>query len=466
MDMNYETSDKDLSFDKGIGYFERCSRQETEQQWTQQMQENLCEFLSTINTAMFVNYLMSNQSECYTYCGIRNVNVTLANGRRVKVPSAAFLLQRVKLRGRARKKKAKSLFHPALELLGFIDKLSPEYLSIVVRAAVSCSSFESAQRELEFRGIKVSTEQIRKLTYKYADCFMSKRVENALDGSEKQAGLILEITVDGGRTRMREEVKKKNQVRKKASYVGNWREPVLFSIRVLNKKGELAQGVPQLMDATMENWKYGFALLKEYLSHYNLKEAKQITFIADGSKSIWSNIKPMFNDLKVDKYQEVVDFIHARQNLNEVISLINKHQPSQKKQKETKETLYEYLWQGKIDEIKNYIVDFFGKKRRDKKAALKKMNNYFGVQERFQYERIKKEGRPIGSGTVESAIRRVINMKLKNNGTFWLKNNCERVLYLRCQLLTKRWEILQGKLETRRCNLYNFKDLDATYQAA
>lgn len=430
-----------------------------EDNWTKMIEVELHEILSGLNALLCVKSIMANQQDNYTYAGIRIVSVTLANGRKIKVSSAAFVQQAQRTAGRPPKRRSNVFFHPALELFGFIDKKSPEYLSAVVRTAVSSSSFQAAAAELQFRGIKISAEQIRKISYKYADIFMAHRVENALDGSEKQAGLILEITADGGRTRMRENVKLKNKVRKKGSFEGNWREPVLFSIRVLNKKGDLKYEIPQLMDATMGNWKSAFVLLEQYLGYYNLKEAKQITFIADGSQSIWPNVKPMMKRLNVSKYEEVVDFMHARQNMNEVIALINKNQSSKVDKEATKQQIYDLLWEGDIKSIKNYIIEFFGQKRRDKKAALKKIENYFGNEERFAYSELKKAGHPIGSGTVESAIRRVINMKMKSNGIFWLENNCERMFYLRCQFLTGRWGILQDKLEDRRLNLYKTNDL-------
>ena len=96
------------------------------------------------------------------------------------------------------KQQRQVVFHPALELLGFINKKSPGYLSNVARAAVSSASFQAAASELSYRGIKVSAEQVRKMTYQHADLFMKQRIENVLDGCEKQARLILEISADGG----------------------------------------------------------------------------------------------------------------------------------------------------------------------------------------------------------------------------------------------------------------------------
>jgi hypothetical protein len=36
----------------------------------------------------------------------------------------------------------------------------------------------------------------------------------------------------------------------------------------------------------------------------------------------------------------------------------------------------------------------------------------------------------LGSGAIESSIRRVINLRLKGNGIFWLEENAEAILAL------------------------------------
>jgi len=49
-------------------------------------------------------------------------------------------------------------------------------------------------------------------------------------------------------------------------------------------------------------------------------------------------------------------------------------------------------------------------------------------------------GRPLGSGAIESAIRRVINLRLKGNGICWREENVEAMLVLRAAALTGRWQ--------------------------
>ncbi len=49
-------------------------------------------------------------------------------------------------------------------------------------------------------------------------------------------------------------------------------------------------------------------------------------------------------------------------------------------------------------------------------------------------------GYPIGSGTVESACKRLIGARLKGAGMCWSKRGSQGVLTLRAELLSDRWE--------------------------
>jgi hypothetical protein len=53
-----------------------------------------------------------------------------------------------------------------------------------------------------------------------------------------------------------------------------------------------------------------------------------------------------------------------------------------------------------------------------------------------EYKIFRKSGLPTGSGTVESAIRRVINLRIKGTGLFWKREHAENVIFLRSLVLT------------------------------
>jgi hypothetical protein len=58
----------------------------------------------------------------------------------------------------------------------------------------------------------------------------------------------------------------------------------------------------------------------------------------------------------------------------------------------------------------------------------------------LNYAKVLAHKLPIGSGAIESLIRQVINLRIKGNSKFWLKNNAEVMLHLRCQWIAKNWD--------------------------
>ncbi|MDQ6993526.1 MAG: hypothetical protein Q9M31_08620, partial [Mariprofundus sp.] len=94
------------------------------------------------------------------------------------------------------------------------------------------------------------------------------------------------------------------------------------------------------------------------------------------------------------------------------------------------------LWAGNIDEISELVKEKLTGKRKALKAASKKLSEYFGNHAKFQYQTFSDNGLSTGSGTIESAIRRVINLRIKGTGLFWKKEHAENILLLRSLVLT------------------------------
>jgi hypothetical protein len=149
-----------------------------------------------------------------------------------------------------------------------------------------------------------------------------------------------------------------------------------------------------------------------------------------------------------------LDYTHAKQNLNEIIDCIPKRLKSRKK---IEKQLKNKLWQGDVEAIKQLIDDNL--KTRQKSKAGKKWHNYFEKNStRMQYQTFKDAMLPCGSGCVESAIRRVINLRLKSAGSFWLKQVAEYMLFLRSALLSGCWKIFMTKFSRREYhNLMKFE---------
>jgi hypothetical protein len=72
-----------------------------------------------------------------------------------------------------------------------------------------------------------------------------------------------------------------------------------------------------------------------------------------------------------------------------------------------------------------------------------------GKDGHMAYRGLRARGLPMGSGAIESAIRRVVNLRLKGNGLLWYEENAEAMLVLRAAALTNRWEELLEHVRQR-----------------
>ena len=86
-------------------------------------------------------------------------------------------------------------------------------------------------------------------------------------------------------------------------------------------------------------------------------------------------------------------------------------------------------------------------KRRQKKAlnheGLQKCIKYIENRPgQFEYKKAKEKGLPIGSGKVESSHRSLIQKRLKKPGTWWLRENAEKMADLRTLRANGGWKFL------------------------
>ncbi len=180
-----------------------------------------------------------------------------------------------------------------------------------------------------------------------------------------------------------------------------------------------------------------FELLKEYLLSINLNEASEIVFCADGGQGIWPRTEKLISELGLSNAKRILDYTHAKQNIGIVKKLISDAlKLSDKQSRVLSKQVRELLWSGDINGISDLVREKLAGKRKAPKAALKKLNEYFGDHSKFQYKTFRDNGLPTGSGTVESAIRRVINLRIKGTGLFWKREHAENIIFLRSLVLT------------------------------
>lgn len=76
---------------------------------------------------------------------------------------------------------------------------------------------------------------------------------------------------------------------------------------------------------------------------------------------------------------------------------------------------------------------------------------HHGESGRLSYPYFRSPGLPCGSGSIESGIRRLINLRLKSNSMFWTSAHAESMLQVRSQVIPGGWDkSLKARGEFRR----------------
>jgi hypothetical protein len=419
----------------------------------QHLAEHIQEVLETLmHDKWFISVLCSIAGKSgVSFEGYRLVSVSVLNDQRILV-SAPYFYNRVKEKKKGRKKKGRNKgnnidCYLGLWRIGMIGSFSGNLASEICKMALLSPSKDMAVRLLSDKGININVKTLRKIIRHVGQTGLSRRGVISMDQKQTTPSGTLVIGIDGGRLRERQtKPGRKKQDMQRQGYTTDWKEPVLFTMYLTDDNGNVDKSFQPLYDATMQGKDYAFELMEDYLDAIDTSAISRVVFCGDGAPWIWSRAEDLLTRRFQDKQTwQILDYTHAKQALEEILDFL----PARYKETDKIRTvLKEALWEGQIDRIEKLIRINFTGKRREK--ALNKWDNYFhGNEKRMQYSRFRDEGLPQGSGCVESAIRRVINLRLKSCGSFWKKENAETYLFLRSQLITGRWNTFFGNLTNR-----------------
>jgi len=253
------------------------------------------------------------------------------------------------------------------------------------------------------------------------------------------------IGVDGGRVRIREGGERgRRRPNGHRGFHANWREPKLFSVYVINEKGRPIRNIPSLYEATMGGPKKTFELLVAELKLRGIADAKEIIVVTDGASWIWNRSAelPSLLGVSEDKVTRVADFYHAIEHLQAIAD--SRNDWASKDVKRWVKTHKRFLLQGRVEKV---IADARGLRRSRNRNLIRREVAYFQRLKPFMhYNFYRDHAIPIGSGAVESAIRRVVNLRLKGPGIFWKRETVEKMLHLRAYLKASRWNELMCRV--------------------
>lgn len=154
-------------------------------------------------------------------------------------------------------------------------------------------------------------------------------------------------------------------------------------------------------------------------------------FIGDGAKWIWKMVELYYPDAT-----QILDWYHASQYLYKIAD-----EAFETKSEEYKvwiDRMKTLLWDGRIEQLITEC-EFFADKPAASKAANAAMTFYSNNKKRMNYAHFREEGYFIGSGTIESAAKRLGELRLKEAGARWTRDGAVYTAKARAAWLGEEW---------------------------
>jgi hypothetical protein len=174
-------------------------------------------------------------------------------------------------------------------------------------------------------------------------------------------------------------------------------------------------------------------------ARWGLEKCRQSVLIGDGAPWIWERLGPIF-----DESVQIVDWFHAAGHLWACGKVLHPEIKGTTSQacKDWVEPHKQLLWNGQVNELLAALAHELKRVRaKAKRAALESLMTYLtNQQSRMTYQQFRDQGLDIGSGTVESACKHVVQSRLKRAGTRWQTANAQAVLSLRTCHLNGLWD--------------------------
>ena len=367
----------------------------------------------------------------------RQVNVQFQRG--APVPLRATYYRRNRSNTLRREK---GLF-PAFVVLGIHEHASPAAAAQMARSACAVASLEEAAAWLcDTGGLEVDIKTLRRVTRRFGQRARAGLPGNLPALQVDGKGRSVVISVDGGRLRIRRDKAGARTRKGRRRYHTDWREPLLLHIYVLGPDGRLDRAFTPLIDGTLGGPDALFNMLRLYWPLFNALQPARVLLIADGAPWIWARFTALIQEQLFagpNAIVQLIDFYHAVQHLGTFADACT-HWPRARRTR-WRNHARQLLRAGKIEDVMEEMQGLMVRRPRSK--ALKRDFHYFQRnRRRFAYAWARRLRLPIGSGPMESAIRRVINLRLKGPGIFWHEDSAEAMIMIRTFYKAQRWNEL------------------------
>jgi hypothetical protein len=351
--------------------------------------------------------------------------------------------------GKGRGREGSGLY-PELAAYQISEGCSPNVQSEAGRL-VGLLPIEQARAELARKGQELDEKAVRRIASELGAQILTVRTRDLmrfragdLPAGNELAGKDIAVEVDGGRVRVRTVIKKvrHNGKTKRKKFKVEWREPKVVIIFEVGPKGRMVRGSCPVIDGTLQGPNALIELVAFHLHRLGAAKANSVTFAADGAPWIWKRLDWVIArvGLEAGRVTEVLDWCHGVHHLSAALAGL----PLTDGQRNAHyKRLRALLKKGSsrivIEELKTLAAGLA-----DDSAAWREIRYLVKHSDagRMRYQYFRRRGVPLGSGAIESTIRRVINLRLKGNGIYWTEDNAEAVFQLRAAVVSGRWEAI------------------------
>jgi hypothetical protein len=349
--------------------------------------------------------------------------------------------------GKGRGREGSGLY-PELAAFRISEGCSPNAQSEVGRL-VGLLTIEQARTELAREGLELDEKAIRRIAGELGAQILATRTRDLLRFrlGELPAGSAftdknVAVGIDGGRVRVRTVVEtiRISGKRKRKKFRVEWREPKVVILFEVDKKGRMVRGSRPVIDGTLQGPDALIELVAFHLHRMGAAGAHAVTFAADGAPWIWKRLDWVIAQAKLDpnRVVEVLDWCHAVHHLSVALASLPL---TESQRKGLYKRLRGLLKEGKSRDVIAELKVLAPKEPDDSPMwrEIRYLTKHSDAG-RLRYHSFRRRGVPMGSGAIESTIRRVINLRLKGNGIYWTEENAEAVFQLRAAVVSGRWE--------------------------
>jgi len=388
--------------------------------------------------------------------GVRMTSVLLLGGTRVVIETPYLREDRRGRRGRRRRTRGPhgAGCYPVLEALGIADHVSPATRSEIALHVVQAASYREAAAMLARRGLACDVSSLVRISMATAeastrlrDAALAAALSLPVAPNGPLAGKRVRVSLDGGRVRTRRRHRGRKTVKGRHGFSTPWREPRLLVIDILDVQGRPDRLRLPLYDGLLGDAEAVWALLIGYLRLLGAAYAEVVEFIADGAEWIWHRVERLgrLAEIPAAKLVEVLDFYHASQYLSETLAACRDLPKAQR------QALYKRLRHAlrhQADGVEVVLEALRALATTHRSKAITRAVGYVGTHaHRMRYVTLEARKLPIGSGQVESAVRRVVTLRFKAPGSFWKETTVSGLMHLRAAFKAGRWdEVMQGVL--------------------